>query len=299
MIVGQAGFKLFGDFCEHLVWIQRGDGVTRNGVEQRKVPGLGALVIEQPGVFDCDTGFAGQDAQKFQVAFVKNALVVGIYGHRTDGVVVGDERHAAEASRCAQRLDAELLRLAHIIVADEHGLPRPYDVLGEVIAGGASAPRQSLAIHDLEIELDFIAQRVKLGDIEVFHVEEAAQLLPHFPGEVFFVQRRAERPADFIQHVQLFRPPRSLLNQVAVFDRHANLVPERKEKPELRGRKAPTVRCSEKKHSERLFFSLQANGYDAAKALRERQLAKPADRLFFFERRKGVVAEVAEPKQSA
>jgi len=46
VIVGQAGFKLLGDFGEHLVRIERGDSVPRNGIEQREVPGLGAFLVE-------------------------------------------------------------------------------------------------------------------------------------------------------------------------------------------------------------------------------------------------------------
>ena len=76
------------------------------------------------------------------MTFVKHALVVGVHGHRANGVIVGDERHAAEASRCTQGFDAQLFRLGHVIVPDEHRLPCPNDVLGDVIACGASALRQ-------------------------------------------------------------------------------------------------------------------------------------------------------------
>ena len=106
------------------------------------MPRLGALFVEQPGVFNGDTRFACQDAQKLKVTFVKHALVVGVHGHRANGVIVGDERHAAEASRCTQGFDAQLFRLGHVIVPDEHRLPCPNDVLGDVIACGASALRQ-------------------------------------------------------------------------------------------------------------------------------------------------------------
>ena len=147
--------------------------------------------------------------------------------------------------------------------------------------------------------MDFIAQRIELRDVEVFHIEEAAQLLPHFPREVFLVQRGAQSAADFIQYVKLFRAPRSLLNQVAVLDRHADLVPEREEKPKFRGRKAPVVRCAEEEHAERLFFGLQADGHHAAKRLRERQLAEPSDGFFLFEGRERIVTKIAKSQQSA
>src|SRR5260370_33556469 len=71
------------------------------------------------------------------------------------------------------------------------------------------------------------------------------------------------------------------------------------EKPQLRGCEAPVVRRSEKEHAERLLLRLKADGYDAAKTLRERQFAESADGLFFFERREGVVAQVAKTQQAA
>ncbi len=98
VIVGQAGFELFGNFGEHLVRIKSRDGVPRNGVQQGEVPRLGTLFAEQAGVFDGDTRFTCEDAQKFQVPFVKHTLVVGVHGHRADGMIVGHQRYAAEAT---------------------------------------------------------------------------------------------------------------------------------------------------------------------------------------------------------
>ena len=147
--------------------------------------------------------------------------------------------------------------------------------------------------------MDFVAQRIQFRDIEILHVEEPPQLLPHFPGQVFFVQRGAERAADFVQYVKLFAPPRRLLNQIAVLYGHADLVPQREEQPQLRRCKAPAVRCSEKQHPEGLLFGLQADGHHAAQPLRESQLAESPDGLFFFERREGVIAQVTKAKQAS
>src|SRR5262249_20143586 len=46
VIVGEARFQLVDDLGEHLTGIQRSDGVLRDGVEERKVTGLGPLLME-------------------------------------------------------------------------------------------------------------------------------------------------------------------------------------------------------------------------------------------------------------
>ena len=113
------------------------------------------------------------------------------------------------------------------------------------------------------------------------------------------MQRGAEGPSDFIQYVELFGAPRSLLNQVAVLDGHADLVAQRQEKPQLGGREAPAVRRAEKQDSESLLLGLKADGHHAAKSLRERQFAEATDGLLFFESRERVVTKVAETQQAA
>jgi len=45
---------------------------------------LGALFLEQPRIFDGDTGFARQHAQQFQVTFVKRLVFIGKNGHGAD-----------------------------------------------------------------------------------------------------------------------------------------------------------------------------------------------------------------------
>ena len=43
-----------------------------------------------------------------------------------------------------------------------------------------------------------VADGVERSDIEIFHVEEAAQFLPDFTEQIFLVERRAEGAADFV-----------------------------------------------------------------------------------------------------
>ena len=149
-------------------------------------------------------------------------------------------------------------------------------------------------VDHLQVEIHFIANRVELRNVEIFHVEEPPQLFPYFAHQVFFVERGAERAADFVEHVQFFGAPRSLLNQVAVFHRHPDLMSQRQEQAEFRGSEASAVRCAQEEHAEGLLFGLEADGHDAAQPLREGQVAETTDGLFFFKSGKGIVAQVAE-----
>jgi hypothetical protein len=74
--LGQAALQLLGDLGEHLVGIQRGDGVSRNSVEQREVARLGALFLKQPCILNGDARFAGQHAHQFEMPFVKGVVVI-------------------------------------------------------------------------------------------------------------------------------------------------------------------------------------------------------------------------------
>src|SRR5207245_11031751 len=132
------------------------------------------------GVFNRDTRFAGKDAQQLQVAFVEHALVVGVDSHRSDGVIVGHQRYAAETPFGAQRLDAEFFHLPHVIVTDEHWLTRSNDVFGDVVPGRMCALRQQRAIDDLDIELNFVTQGIQLRDVYAFLVAATRQLLATF-----------------------------------------------------------------------------------------------------------------------
>src|SRR5215469_12984612 len=74
---------------------------------------------------------------------------------------------------------------------------------------------------------------------------------------------------------------------------------ESEQKPQLGGSEAAVVRSSEKENAKRLFFGLQAYGYDAAQTLRQSQLAETADGLFLVQSGEGIVAQIAKSEQAA
>src|SRR5277367_6857113 len=102
---------------------------------------LGALFVEEPRVFDGDARFAREDAHQFEMSFIKRTLVLRKNGHDADGMVIRDERNAAEAALLENRLGAEFFNFGDEVLANQHGLPRSYDVLREIVAG-RPAPRR-------------------------------------------------------------------------------------------------------------------------------------------------------------
>src|SRR6266436_8839540 len=60
VVVRQSRLELLRNLRQHLVRIQRSDGIPRNGVEQRKVPRLCSLFLEQSCIFDRNAGLARQ-----------------------------------------------------------------------------------------------------------------------------------------------------------------------------------------------------------------------------------------------
>src|SRR5215472_92835 len=233
------------------------------------------------------------------MAFVEDALVIGEHGHGADGVVVSDQRNTAEAALGHNRLDAEVFDFLHEILADENGLACSNQILGEVVSRGPSAFGNSTTAEDFEVKANFIAERIELGNIEVFYVEEAAQLLPDFFGEIFFVQGGAERAADFVEHVQLFGATRGLLDQVAVLDSHADLMAKRHQEAQFWGGETPVVRGAEKQDAESLLLGLETDGHDAAQTLCKSKLPETADGFFSVERGKGIVAQITKSEQAA
>ncbi len=105
------------------------------------MPRLGALFVEEPCVFNGDTRFAREHAHKLEVPFVKSALILGKNGHGSDGVVVSDQRNAAEASMLKNGLDAKFFNFSGIVFADKHGLARANNVFGEIVSGRPAARR--------------------------------------------------------------------------------------------------------------------------------------------------------------
>src|SRR5262249_61075743 len=138
--------------------------------------------MEKPGIFDGDTGFTCKHSEKFEMALVEGGFVIGENSHGADGVIVSHQGNAAETATLADRLDAKLFDFIDIVLADQDRLPRSNEVLGEVVSGGTRAPGDAIAAEDFQIKAKFVAQRIKLGDVEIFDVEEAAQFFPDFFG---------------------------------------------------------------------------------------------------------------------
>src|SRR5271157_2555185 len=298
MVVGEAVFELLGDFGQHFIGVERGDGVAGDEIQEIEMARLGALFLEEAGVFNGDAGFAGEHAKKLQVAFVKGAILIGEDAQRANGVIIGNQRNSAEGARSAQSIDAEFADFGEIVFANENGLPGAQDVLGEVIAGGARAFRHAHAINHFQLKLDSIAQGIRGREIEILHIEEAAQLFPDFAEKIFLIESGTEGAADFIENVEFLGAARGLLDEVAVFDSHADLVAEGEEQAQFGGSKTAIVRGAKEEEAEGLFLGLQADDHDAAQAMFESEFAETANGLVLFEGGEIVVAEITETEEA-
>src|SRR5260221_9947650 len=156
----------------------------------------------------------------------------------------------------AQGLHSQLLHFRNEVVANQYRLPRSNHILRQVIPGAAAAPRQARPSANFQVKAHLVANRIELGNIEILDIKQPPQFLPDLTEQIFLVQRRAQRPPDFVQHVQFFGAPRSLLHQVTVLHRHADLVSQRQQQAILRRRESPAVRRSQQQHAERLLFRL-------------------------------------------
>src|SRR5580704_2703214 len=262
VIVGQARFELLGNFGEHFIGIERGDGIAGNRVQKRKMAGLGAFLMEQARILNGDTGLAGQHAHEFEVALVKCALMVGKDGHGADGVVVSDQRHAAEAAMLQNGFDTELFDFGGVVFANKHGLTRTDDVLRDVIARRAATRRSEDAVGHLDIEAHFVAKRVQRANIKILDVKKAAELFPDFAQEIFLVESRAEGPANLVEDVQLLGAAGGLLDEVAILNGHADLVAEREKQAVFGGSKAAGIRSAQEQYAKGLLLSLKADSHD-------------------------------------
>ena len=224
MVVGEALFELFGDFCEHLVGIERADGMAGNVVEQRQVARAGLLFLEQARVLNGDAGFAGQHAHQFEMSLVKHALLRAVRDHHADGAIMEHQGHSAETSHTLNGLDPQAVHFGREILADEQRLAGANQIFGQVIPHGAGALRQTHAFAHFQFELDFVVNGVVPGHVKIVHVKEPLHLFPNLAEQRIHVQRGAEGAADLVQDVQLFGAPGGLLDQVAV------LVSEREQK---------------------------------------------------------------------
>jgi hypothetical protein len=148
--------------------------------------------------------------------------------------------------------------------------------------------------------LHFVAKRIERADVKVLDVKQAAELLPDFTQEIILIESGAESAANLVQNVKLLGAAGSLLNEEAVFDGHADLVAESQQESVFGGGKPTAVRSAKEKNAKGVLLGLQADGHDAAKTLREGQLAEAAYGLFAFESGDGVViAKIAETQKAA
>jgi hypothetical protein len=152
----------------------------------------------------------------------------------------------------------------------------------------------ALVANHFEIEIDGVADRIRGSDKEIFDVEEAAELFPNFAEEIFLVERGTEGAADFVEDVEFLGAAGSLLDEITVFDGHADLVAEGEEQAELGGSEAAIVGGAEEKEAEGLLLGLKADDDDAAEAVLEGEFAEAAKRLVVFERGEIVVAQITE-----
>src|SRR5262249_36930602 len=153
--------QLFGDFGENFVRVKRGDSVAGDEIQQAEVARLGALFVEEPGVLDGDTGFAGENTEQFEMAFVEGFFLVGKDAQGGDRAVVGNQGDAAERARGANRFNAELADLSWVIFADENGLTGAQDVFRDVIAGGTGTLGHAYAANHFQLKFHDVADGVE------------------------------------------------------------------------------------------------------------------------------------------
>src|SRR5215470_4901422 len=262
VVVSEAGLQLFCDFRQNFIGIEGGDRIARDHVQEAEVARFGSFFLEKAGVFNGDTSFASEYAQNFEMTFVVGAFFVGEEAQRADRVIVSDEGDTAERASGANRLDAQFADFVDEILANQNRLARPQYVFGQVIARRPRSLCLAYALDGVEFEMNQIAGHVVGGKIDILSIEQSAQFLPDFAEEIFLVEGGTESAADFIQDMQLFGAAGGLLNQIAVFHGHADLMSQGQEQTQFRGRKAAIVRGAEEKQAKGLFFGLQTDDND-------------------------------------
>jgi len=73
VVVGKSRLQLPGNFREHLVGVQRGNGVAGNSVEQGQVARFGAFFVKETRVFDGDAGLVCEGGRKVDL-FIRERL---------------------------------------------------------------------------------------------------------------------------------------------------------------------------------------------------------------------------------
>src|ERR1700739_1759073 len=147
--------------------------------------------------------------------------------------------------------------------------------------------------------MDDIPGRIERRKIEILHVEKTAKFFPDLAEQVLFVQGGTEGAANFVEDVELFRAARGLLNQIAVLDRHADLVSESEKQTQFGGSEAAAIRRAKQQEAECLLLGLEADHHQAAQAMFDGEFTKTADGFVLFERREVVVTQITKTQQAA
>jgi hypothetical protein len=273
--------------------------VAGDVVDESQLLGFFLLRGEEAGVFDGDGGFAGEDTQQLDVAFIERAFLQAMHGHHTDGLIIQDERNGADRTGLFLRFKTEARGFFSELLADQERLNGANYMFREVIAGGACAFGLAHAFDDFDFEANLFRFAVVVGDEEAVDVEQALHFGINAFEECVGLEGGAQGTANFVQDVKLFAAARGLLDQIAILDGHADLVAEGEEQAQFRGREISIVRRAEEQHSEDAVFGLKADADDGSQALSEQHLANVAERLFFFEGEPVAVArEVAQDDES-
>jgi hypothetical protein len=100
--------------------------------------------------------------------------------------------------------------------------------------------------------------------------------------------------------VEFLRAARRLLDKIAIFDRHPDLMSESEQQSKLGSGKPARVWGAQEQHTKRLFLGLQADSYDSAQTLTGGQLPETPKRFLALQSNPGRVApQVAENYQAA
>src|ERR1700751_291407 len=156
--------------------------------------------------------------------FVEGFVLVGEDSHGADSAIVGNQWNAAKTSLHADRIGVQFANLIEEILANQNRLAGADDVFRQKVTGRSASARRTDTVDNFQFELHFVANRVQGGDVEIFHVEQAAQLFPDFAQKIFFVEGGTQCAADFIQDMQFLGAAGSLLDQKAIFHGHADLM---------------------------------------------------------------------------
>ena len=184
--------------------------------------------------------------------------------------------------------------------ADQQWLGGANYVFREVIARGPCSFGLALAFDDFDFEANLFGFAIVEGDEEAVDVEQPLHFGIDATEKSVGFEGGAQGAADFVQDVEFFAAARSLLDEVAIFDGHADLVAQGEEQAQFRGGEIAIVRRAEEQHSEDAIFGLEADADHGAQALGEEHFANVAEGLFFFQGDPvGVAREVAEDDEPA